>query len=415
MLLKDIMAKKRILYIESNTDGTIGGSYFSLLFLIERLNKDLYEPLVVFYQDNNLISRYRDAGCKVIMMGKRKPLDIFEKIPKLKVIAKYSLPDVLIVMPLKTIQKAVNYFATFVIPALHCRTVLKEEKIDLVHLNNTLSRPQEWILALLFTKTKIIAHERGINTAFPVQTLFWARYLNAIICISDVVRNNLMSKGFPESKLVRIYNGLDPDKFPVRRCKEDVLSELGITTGTPVIGIVGNIKEWKGQETVIRAIKYVRDSYPDIRCLVVGDVSDGDMYYQIRLRDIVKSEKLEDSITFTGPRKDVSDIVNCITVLIHASIEPEPFGRTLLEGMALRKPIISTRIGAPLEIVIDGKTGILIEPGKPEAMAAAIMKILSDRRLAEEMGSAGYERLLAEFNLKNNVELTENLYAEVLI
>jgi glycosyltransferase involved in cell wall biosynthesis len=138
------------------------------------------------------------------------------------------------------------------------------------------------------------------------------------------------------------------------------------------------------------------------------------MYYQIRLRDIVKSEKLEDSITFTGPRKDVSDIVNCITVLIHASIEPEPFGRTLLEGMALRKPIISTRIGAPLEIVIDGKTGILIEPGKPEAMAAAIMKILSDRRLAEEMGSAGYERLLAEFNLKKNVELTENLYAAVL-
>ena len=82
--------------------------------------------------------------------------------------------------------------------------------------------------------------------------------------------------------------------------------------------------------------------------------------------------------------------------------------------MALKKPVISTRIGAPLEIIIDGKTGILVEPGKPEEMAEAILKILSDHSLAEVMGNAGYTRLLREFSLRKNVELTEYLYSAVL-
>ena len=408
------MARKRILYIESNADGTVGGSHFSLLFLIEGLNKDIYEPIVAFYQDNYLISRYESAGGRVIMMKKCKPLNIYEIFPKLKGIAKYSLPNLCIVAPLKILQKIVNYILTFVLPSFKCLAILKKEKIDLIHLNNTLLRPQEWILASLFTKAKVVAHERGINNDFPNQSRFWARFLKAIICISDAVKKNLLKHGFPERQLHRIYNGLDPDKFPVRRNKEDVLKELGIANGTPVIGIVGNIKEWKGQETVIRATKYVRAGYPDIRCLIVGGVSNSDMYYLDFLKDIVKSENLEDSVIFTGSRKDVPDLMNCLSVLIHASIEAEPFGRTLLEGMALRKPIISTSIGAPLEIVIDGKTGILVSPGRPEEMAAAILKILSDRSLAEEMGNAGYERLLREFSLKKNVELTENLYGSVL-
>ena len=409
------MTKKRILYIENNTDGTVGGSHFSLLFLIEGLNKDRYEPYVGFYQDNYLISRYKEAGCKVIMMEKCNALKISETFPILKSFAKYALPNLLIMAPLKILQKAINYFITFVFPSFKCRSILKKYKIDLIHLNNTLSRPQEWILASRFTDTKVIAHERGINVIFPHQSLFWARYISAIVCISGAVKSNLLRKGFPENKLFKIYNGLDPEKFLVYRSKDDVLREFGIANSVPVIGIVGNIKEWKGQETVIRAMKYVRSRYPGIRCLVVGGVSESDMYYRNRLRDLVKRENLGENVIFTGPRKDVPDLVNCMTILIHASIEPEPFGRTLLEGMALKKPIISTHIGAPLEIVIDGKTGILVSPGKHEEMAEAILKILSNPNLTEMMGNAGHDRLLRDFSLKNNVELTENLYAEVLI
>lgn len=368
--------------------------------------------MVVFYQHNYLIPRYEKAGCKVSLIKKCQPLNIFEIFPALKKTS-HGLPAKLIV-PLTIIQKAINYFSTFVLPSFKCWSIIKKEKIDLIHLNNTLCRPQEWILASIFSKAKVIAHERGINNHFPTQAIFWARYLSAIVCISDAVKNNLLNKGFSKDKLFRIYNALDAEKFPVHKTKKEVLEEFRLTNGQPLIGIVGNVKEWKGQETVIRALKYVRNDYPDIRCLIIGDVSSNDQYYFDRLKAITKNESLEDFIIFTGPRRDVPDLVNCLTILVHASIEPEPFGRTLLEGMALRKPIISTRIGAPLEIVIDGRTGILVSPGNPQEMAMATLKLLADHRLVEKMGAAGYERLIKEFSLRKNVELTENLYGAIL-
>lgn len=406
-------SKKRILYVESNVDGTVGGSYFSLLFLIEGLNKNNYEPIVAFYHNNYLIPRYEKAGCKIFLINKHQPLDIFWKFPALRKISKV-LPAILMAVPLKIIQKIINFFLTFFFPLFNCLLILRKEKIDLVHLNNTLRRPHEWILASILNNTKIIAHERGINNYFSTQEIFLAHYLSAIVCISDAVRNNLLGKGFSEKKLFRIYNALDPNKFLIHKKKEEVLKEFQVANGQPLIGIVGNIKEWKGQETVIRALKYVRSDYPDIRCLIIGDASNSDQYYLDHLKTIVTNEGFKDVVIFTGPRRDVSDIVNCLAILIHASIEPEPFGRALLEGMALKKPIISTRIGAPLEIVIDGITGILVSPGNPEEMAVAIQKLLADHHLMEEMGKAGYERLLNEFGLRKNIELTESLYSTVL-
>ena len=408
------MKKKRILYIESNIDGTVGGSYFSLLFLIEGLDRNNYEPIVVFYQSNYLIPRYKKAGCKVLLIKKIKPFDVVCLFPILKAIENYSILRFLVLAPFKIFQKIFNYVFTFLVPSFKCWFLLKKEKIDLIHLNNTLGRPQEWILASIFTKSKVIAHQRGVNSVFPPQTLFWARHLRAIICISNAVKNNLLDHGFSKEILFKIYNGLDPDKFTVCRCEADVLKEFQIANGTPLIGIVGNIKEWKGQETVIRAVTYVKESYPNIRCFIVGDVSKNDLYYFNLLKAIVKDNNLQNNILFTGLRKDVPDLVNSFSVLIHASIRPEPFGRTLLEGMALRKPIISTRIGAPIEIVIDGETGILVSPGNAEELATAILKLLSTPILAEEMGKVGYERLLKEFSLRKNCEHTENLYDAIL-
>jgi glycosyltransferase involved in cell wall biosynthesis len=406
--------KKNILYVEQNTDGTIGGSHYSLLFLIEGLNREKYKPVVVFYQAHSLIDRYEKAGCKIIIMKKSIPLNIMQLYPQIKMLGNKKIEKQVIVAPLLMLQKTVNYFKSFIYQAYKCWTVLKREEIDIVHLNNTVKSPQEWILAALLRRKKIIAHERGINNVFQIQTKYWARHLKAIICISDAVEKNLLSHGFERQKLFRIYNGLSPSKFVVKRDVADVLKELNIRGSSPIVGIVGNIKEWKGQEVVIKSMRNVRDKYPDIRCLIIGDVAERDVNYKCRIYNIVKEEKLEDCVIFTGHRSDVPDIINCLDVLIHASIYPEPFGRTLLEGMALRKPIISTKIGAPLEIVADGETGILVEPGNAHELANAIIKILSDKSMAIRMGENGYKRMLEKFSLDRNVYKTQNIYEMIL-
>jgi len=406
--------KRKIIYVESNVDGTVGGSYFSLLFLIEALNKSIYEPVVVFYRDNHLIPCYRKAGARVYLFCRCKPIKLGCALAGSERRSGLRLVSAVFRLCSQVFQKTFNYLFTFLYPSLKCWFILRRERADLVHLNNTLCRPHEWMLAALFSGTRVVAHERGINQQFSKQAVFWARRLSAIVCISDAVKLNLIRAGFPKDKLVRIYNGLEAEKFSASKRRNVVLRELGIGDGSQIIGVVGNIKQWKGQEVVIRALKRIRDTFPNVKCLIVGHVASADQWYLEFLKALIRDGALEDAVIFTGPRKDVADLVNCMRVLIHSSVEPEPFGRVLLEGMALKRPVISTRIGAPLEIVVDGRTGILVAPGDPEELAEAVVTLLSDRALAERMGAAGYERLVSEFTVKRNVELTESLYAGLL-
>lgn len=407
------MKPKKILYVEQNTDGTVGGSHFSLLYLIERLDRRRFAPTVIFYQDHHLVPQYRQAGCDVMILKKPQALNLREASPALRSLCASSITGRLAMTPVKLIQKPFNYFKTFIIPSLECWKILRRGGFELVHMNNTLLRPQQWILASVLTRTKIIAHERGINSRFPTQAFFFAKFLSAIICISEAVRSNLLRSGFPKEQLAMIYNGLDPESFKPKRDKADVRREIGVPSG-PLVGIVGNIKAWKGQEIVIRSMRLVRERIPDARCLVIGGSSPDDAEYRRHVEQLIASEGLAGAVTITGFRKDVPDLVNCLDVLVHASVEPEPFGRVLLEGMALEKPVISNTIGSGPEIVADGVTGVLVPPAAPDDLAVAIITLLENPGLALEMGKAGRRRLDELFHISFNIEKTEELYSRVL-
>ncbi len=408
--------QKKVLYIESNTDGTVGGSHFSLLFLLEGLNKNIYSPVVMFYQEHRLIPRFREAGGRVLLFKKISPFDISEYFPWVKTKSGNRIINLFLIIPCIMFQKGINYLKTFVLPTFNCWQILRRENISLIHLNNTLLRPQEWIFASLFTKAGIIAHERGINNHFPVQSLFWAYFLKYIICISGAVKTNLLKHGFPEDKLCLIYNGLDPDKFIPTSSRNDMLKNLGIRTECPVVGIVGNIKEWKGQETVIRAMKIVKRSFDNVKCLIIGGIADNgeERSFFKHLQNIIREDGIEETIFFTGERDDIPSVINSLDILIHASLAPEPFGRVILEGMALNKPVISNNIGAGQEIVLDGKTGLIVNSGDSQYLAEAIISLLQNRDKALEMGRNGYERLTEHFHASRYVKQVEDLYSKIL-
>ncbi len=407
--------QEKILYIESNTDGTVGGSHFSLLFLIEGLNNNVYSPIVLFYQKHRLIPRFQQAGCKVLLASKKKPLDMSKYFLWIKTRFHNELIVLILTIPLLIFRKGINYLKTFVLPTFHCWRILRRENISLIHLNNTILRPQEWIFASLFTKAKVIGHERGINNHFPMASLFWIHFLKYIICISNAVKTNLQKHGFPDRKLCLIYNGLDPDKFVPTLSKKEISRGLGIMIGCPVVGIVGNIKQWKGQEIVIRAMKFVKQSFNDVKCLIIGGISDGkvEKEYYNHLKKIIEDDGLEDNIIFTGYRNDTPSLINALDILIHASIAPEPFGRVLLEGMALSKPVISNNIGAGSEIIIDGKTGLIVKYGDEKRLADGIINLLQDPVNALEMGKQGRIRLEECFHVSNYVNQVENLYEKI--
>lgn len=384
---------KRILFLEGNVDGTIGGSFFSLFFLASGLDRERFEPIVYFCTENSLLPRFRAAD---IATRVRPPAAPFESS---------LLPRVA--------TKAANFLLGFVVEPLRLAWLLRRERISLLHLNNAIVRNHPWMAAARLCGIPCVTHERGINDAYAQRAQVLGRSLAAVICISEAVRSNFRVRNVRGLRLVTIPNGLDYREMIVTKSPAQIRAELGIAAHARLVGIVGNIKQWKGQEVVIRAMQRVREQQPDAVCLLVGDCSPDDAQYRRRIDAVIREHGLERHVIITGYRSNVPDYVNAMEVLIHASVAPEPFGRVLLEGMALRKPLVASNGGAVPEIVQDGVTGLLFAPGDAEELANSLLTLLHRPELLNSMGEAGFTRLVEQFGIDSNVKRTQALYEDI--
>jgi glycosyltransferase involved in cell wall biosynthesis len=179
--------------------------------------------------------------------------------------------------------------------------------------------------------------------------------------------------------------------------------------------MIGNVKAWKGQEIVIRALGLLRDDFPALVCVLIGDTSPDDAAYRKKIDALIERLGLRGRVLVTGHRTDVANYIAALEIQVHASIAPEPFGRVLLEGMAFGKPLVASGGGAVPEIVVHGQTGLLFEPGRPDSLASALRVLLNDPARAAAMGNAGRQRLAAEFSIQHNVSETQALYDRLLV
>ncbi len=165
----------------------------------------------------------------------------------------------------------------------------------------------------------------------------------------------------------------------------------GWTTG-PIVGIVGRLQEWKGQDVFLRAAARVAKAHPSATFVIVGGAVlgwEGD--YPQRLKTLAGDLGIADRVYFAGHQDDVYPWFDALDVVVHASYG-EPFGLVLVEAMALGKPLIATAAGGPLEIIEEGISGLLVPPGDDEAMAAAMTKVLDDATFRDTLGTGARER-----------------------
>ncbi|MBW9264553.1 MAG: glycosyltransferase family 4 protein [Candidatus Thiodiazotropha sp. (ex. Lucinisca nassula)] len=397
-------SKKTILYCEGNTDGTVGGSFYSLLYLTKGLDRDKYDPIVVFHKEHALLPDYNKANVKTIIIPQYIPFNLVSDNKYLSKINKI----------LKIIQRLVNIVGYLFISSREIKSFLVKNKVDLLHLNNSVLRNNNWMIAAICAGIPCITHERGINNNYPFISRFLAGKLNAIISISKSVTDVLKENGIKNNNIVTIYNGINPDEVIEKISDQDVMKLLNISNNTNVIGIVGNIREWKGQEIAVRAMRKIVDNYPNTVCLLIGDTAKKDSQYRDKLDTIIKELGLESNIIFTGYIKNVSDYINILQIVLHTSIEPEPFGRVLIEAMSLSKPLIASNDGAIPEIILNEKTGLTFTPGDHECLAELVIKLLQDKQYTEDLGKEGYKRLLEYFHINVNVEKTQLLYDKIL-
>lgn len=269
------------------------------------------------------------------------------------------------------------------------REIFVRERADLVYTNTAMI--PEGAIAAASLGVPHIWHVHEGPLAGAAGTL--KRVVrSALICLTSDAAVTLTQRakayfGLFRPKLFHVVpNGIDTEWFKpgeTVRVNHDATSEF-------VIGVFGAILENKGHRVVLEAVHILRDQGVQIRCVIVGR---GEAGITSELLGLVRQRGLVEHVEFAGFSRNVVDAFKRIDLLVSCSYR-ETFPRVILEAMACAKPVVATRSGGPEEIVIDGETGLLVEPGDVSAVAAAIMTVIRTSDRGVSMGAAGRARAI---------------------
>jgi glycosyltransferase involved in cell wall biosynthesis len=220
---------------------------------------------------------------------------------------------------------------------------------------------------------------------------------------------------------VTIYNPIDLGRFdPQTISRAHSRTILGLPPAAPILGLIAQITPWKGQDDAIRTAALLRQAWPDLRLLLVGDVKFAskatrfdNRAYARSLRALVDDLRLQGTVQFLGQREDVPQIMRAIDLLLVPSWE-EPFGRTVIEAMAMETPVLATDVGGPSEVITDGVNGLLLKPREPQRWAAAIGGLLANPARRAEIGRRGRRTVVNTFSREAHVANVLDAYQRLL-
>jgi len=237
---------------------------------------------------------------------------------------------------------------------------------------------------------------RHIDRAFALRA-------RSLVAISHAVRRFLAEAGLPERKLVTIHYGLD--RLPAVPSERSP-AEAGVPDGARLLLAIGRLTAQKDHATLVRAFAAVRSRHPDAVLAILGIGPLGEA-----TRELARTLGIADAVLLPG-RLEIRDWLERASLFVHPS-RWEGFGMVLLEAMLAGLPIAATRVSAVPEVVADGATGLLVEPGDAPALAGALSALLDEPERARALGEAGRERARRRFSVARMAERTAALYGSV--
>ncbi|MEM1211397.1 MAG: glycosyltransferase [Planctomycetota bacterium] len=252
-------------------------------------------------------------------------------------------------------------------------------------------RPVVWHLRDMLTA----GHFSGANRRAAVGLA--NRLAAKVICNSQATRDAFVAAGGRTDKAVVVHNGIDAQPFEGLDA-----AAAGVRTGLVagdefVVGVFGRLTPWKGQDVLIDAVQAMTGGPGKrVSAWIVGEAlfTDEDRAYADRLR-----ARAGPSVRFLGFRGDVPAVMRACDAVVHCSVEPEPFGRVIVEAMLAGRPVVASGAGGAAEIVKDGVTGMLVEPGDVSALAAALRRLRDESGLAARLAAAGRSEALELFSI----------------
>ena len=234
---------------------------------------------------------------------------------------------------------------------------------------------------------------------------FMAERTHAIVAISESARAAMAERhAAGADKAVVVPNGIAAPPADAAAAGADVRRALGLGVDQPVVLCAARLEPEKGLPTLVTAMAAVRAACPAAVCLLAGQGS-----VRAEIERQIAAAGLSGAVRLLGFRSDVPALMAAADVFVLPA-PAEPFGLVLLEAMAAGRPVVAVGVGGPAEIVVDGRTGLLVPPDDPAAVAAAVGRLLANGPLRRSMGDAGRARWADRFTVDRMAEATAAAY-----
>lgn len=234
--------------------------------------------------------------------------------------------------------------------------------------------------------------------------------IKVITTVCHYIKRSIIEqfKEIDPNKIEVLYRGVDLSQFNPQLCDGMSLRQEFVLGSRPVLAAIGLLVPKKGFDQLIMAASLLIDDHPDLILLIVGEGPERE-----RLQSLTQLLSIENNVIFTGVREDIPSLLSAIDLLVHPSFH-EGLPNVVMEAMAMGKPIIATNVCGVPEIVVDGDTGVLVNPYRPSEIAGAIHFLFRDAEKYQRMGKSSLERIQTHFDRDQKILEFESLARRIV-
>ena len=296
--------------------------------------------------------------------------------------------------------------------------------IDIVHAR---SRAPAWscLWACFFSRKKFVTTFHGTYNFSTKLKFFYNSVMTRsklIIAGSNFIFNHINEnyKKYlnPKKKLMVIFRGINLEYFNSKNVSEEKINNLAqtwnINKNNFIILLPGRLTKWKGQEMFVKALSLIIEKRNNFHAVILGSDQGRDIYFK-KLLLLVERYRLGRKITFIKNCKEMPIAYKLADIVVSSSIEPEAFGRVVVEAQAMNKPIIASNLGGSKETILNGRSGILYKSGDSKELAIVINKLMNmDKESLDLMGEQGRNNVEKKFNVDQMCQTTFTEYKKLL-
>ena len=283
--------------------------------------------------------------------------------------------------------------------------IIKQEEIDIVHAR---SRVPAWIAYFACRKTRAVfittCHGYYKKHFFSL-VMGWAK---RVIVLSNVIARHMIEDfAVPHERIRLVPRSVDLERFKYLDPKDKRKEEFNV-------GIIGRITPLKGHLHFIKAMARISRTVPRLKIWIVGDAPASKEAYKEEVQVLVRRLGLWHCTEFLGTQRDIPGILAHLDLVVLATTTHEAFGRVVVEAQASGVPVVATKVGGVIDIIEDGKNGLLVPPADSKSMAEAILRIFEDTQLAKELAENAYIKIKEKYTVELMVKNTLDVYRDAL-